>query len=62
MGTASRSRSIRRLQIVCPTANIDDLEPVGLVAQVPNVVTVNPKVTAKTVADLWRSRKQSPAS
>jgi tripartite-type tricarboxylate transporter receptor subunit TctC len=37
-----------------------DLAPIGLIAQVPNVITVNPKVPAKTVAELVALAKAQP--
>jgi tripartite-type tricarboxylate transporter receptor subunit TctC len=37
-----------------------DLAPIGLIAQVPNVITVNPKVPAKTVAELVALAKTQP--
>lgn len=38
----------------------NDLEPIGLIAQVPNVVTINPKLPAKTVAELVALAKAEP--
>jgi tripartite-type tricarboxylate transporter receptor subunit TctC len=40
--------------------DVDGLEPVGLIAQVPNVITLNPKLAARTLADLVALAKAEP--
>lgn len=60
MGTASTLAINPAAYKSLPYSIIDDLEPVGLIAQVPNVVTVNPGVPAKTVAELVALAKAKP--
>lgn len=38
-----------------------DFEPVGMIARIPNVLVVNPKLPVKTVADYVRFAKESPS-
>jgi len=37
-----------------------DFEPIGLIAKIPNILVVNPKLPIKTVADYVRFAKESP--
>jgi len=37
-----------------------DFEPIGLIAKIPNILVVNPKLPVKTVADYLRFAKESP--
>ncbi|WP_420996565.1 tripartite tricarboxylate transporter substrate binding protein [Cupriavidus sp. 30B13] len=37
-----------------------DFEPVGLIARIPNILVVNPKLPVKTLADYMRLAKSSP--
>jgi tripartite-type tricarboxylate transporter receptor subunit TctC len=60
MGTASTLAINPAAFKSLPYSVIDDLEPVGLVAQVPNVITVTLKVAAKTVAELVALAKADP--
>lgn len=60
MGTASTLAINPAAYKSLPYSITDDLEPVGLIAQVPNVVTVNPKLPAKTVAELVALAKAEP--
>ena len=60
MGTASTLAINPAAYKSLPYNVVDDLEPVGLIAQVPNVVTINPKVPAKTVAELVALAKAQP--
>ena len=39
---------------------VRDFEPVGMIAKIPNVLVVNPKLPIKTVADYVRLAKESP--
>ena len=39
---------------------VRDFEPVGMIAKIPNVLVVNPKLPVKTVADYVRLAKESP--
>jgi len=39
---------------------VRDFEPVGMIAKIPNVLVVNPKLPIKTVADYERLAKESP--
>ena len=59
MGTAS-TLAINPAAYKSLPYDVDGLEPVGLIAQVPNVVTVNPKVAATTVAQLVALAKAEP--
>lgn len=40
---------------------VKDFEPVGMIARIPNVLVVNPKLPVKSVADYVRFAKDSPA-
>lgn len=60
MGTASTLAINPAAYKSLPYDIIDGLEPVGLIAQVPNVVTINPKLPAKTVAELVALAKAQP--
>jgi tripartite-type tricarboxylate transporter receptor subunit TctC len=59
MGTAS-TLAINPAAYKSLPYDVDGLEPVGLIAQVPNVITVNPKLAAKSVADLVALAKAEP--
>ena len=59
MGTAS-TLAINPAAYKSLPYDVDGLEPVGLIAQVPNVITVNPKLAAKTLADLVTLAKAEP--
>jgi len=39
---------------------VRDFEPVGMIAKIPNVLVVNPKLPVKTVADYVRLAKETP--
>lgn len=39
---------------------VKDFEPVGMIAKIPNVLVVNPRLPVKTVADYVRLAKESP--
>ena len=60
MGTASTLAINPAAYKSLPYHVIDGLAPIGLIAQVPNVITVNPKVPAKTVAELVALAKAQP--
>lgn len=60
MGTASTLAINPAAYKALPYDISRDLEPVGLIAQVPNVITVNPKLPAKTVAELVALAKAEP--
>ena len=60
MGTASTLAINPAAYKSLPYDVIDGLAPIGLIAQVPNVITVNPKVPAKTVAELVALAKAQP--
>jgi tripartite-type tricarboxylate transporter receptor subunit TctC len=60
MGTASALAINPAAYKSLPYDVINGLEPVGLIAQVPNVITVNPNMPAKTVADLVALAKATP--
>lgn len=59
MGTAS-TLAINPAAYKSLPYDVDGLEPVGLIAQVPNVITVNPKLAAKTLAELVALAKAEP--
>jgi tripartite-type tricarboxylate transporter receptor subunit TctC len=59
MGTAS-TLAINPAAYKSLPYDVDGLEPVGLIAQVPNVITVNPKVPAKTLPELVALTKAQP--
>jgi tripartite-type tricarboxylate transporter receptor subunit TctC len=59
MGTAS-TLAINPAAYKSLPYDVDGLEPVGLIAQVPNVITVNPKLAAKTLAELVALAKTDP--
>lgn len=60
MGTASTLAINPAAYQTLPYDITRDIEPVGLIAQVPNVITVNPKLPAKTVAELVALAKAEP--
>jgi tripartite-type tricarboxylate transporter receptor subunit TctC len=60
MGTASTLAINPAAYRSLPYDITRDLEPVGLIAQVPNVITVNPKLPAKMVAELVALAKAEP--
>lgn len=60
MGTASTLAINPAAYKALPYDIANDLAPVGLIAQVPNVITVNPKLPAKTVAELVALAKAEP--
>jgi tripartite-type tricarboxylate transporter receptor subunit TctC len=60
MGTASTLAINPAAYKALPYDVVNGLEPVGLIAQVPNVITVNPKLPAKTVAELVALAKAEP--
>lgn len=60
MGTASTLAINPAAFKSLPYDVVNDLQPIGLIAQVPNVVTVNPNVPAKTVAELVALAKAQP--
>ncbi len=60
MGTASTLAINPAAYKSLPYDVINGLEPVGLIAQVPNVITVNPTLPAKTVAELVALAKAQP--
>jgi len=60
MGTASTLAINPAAYKSLPYDVIDGLAPIGVIAQVPNVITVNPKVPAKTVAELVALAKAQP--
>ncbi len=60
MGTASTLAINPAAYKSLPYDTINDLEPVGLIAQVPNVVSVNAKLPAKTVTELVALAKAQP--
>jgi tripartite-type tricarboxylate transporter receptor subunit TctC len=60
MGTASTLAINPAAYKSLPYDVVNGLEPVGLIAQVPNVITVNPNMPAKTVADLVALAKATP--
>lgn len=59
MGTAS-TLAINPAAYKSLPYDVDGLEPVGLIAQVPNAITVNPKLAAKSLADLVALAKAEP--
>jgi tripartite-type tricarboxylate transporter receptor subunit TctC len=59
MGTAS-TLAINPAAYRSLPYDVDGLEPVGLIAQVPNVITLNPKLAARTLADLVALAKAEP--
>jgi tripartite-type tricarboxylate transporter receptor subunit TctC len=59
MGTAS-TLAINPAAYKSLPYDVDGLEPVGLIAQVPNVITVNPKLAAKKLAELVALAKTDP--
>jgi tripartite-type tricarboxylate transporter receptor subunit TctC len=60
MGTASTLAINPAAYKSLPYDVVSGLEPVGLIAQVPNVISVNPKVAATTVAELVALAKAEP--
>ncbi|MGD9923806.1 MAG: Bug family tripartite tricarboxylate transporter substrate binding protein [Pseudorhodoplanes sp.] len=62
MGTASTLAINPAAYKSLPYDVVTGLEPVGLIAQVPNVITVNPKLAARTVADLVALAKADPGT
>ncbi|MFZ5691895.1 MAG: Bug family tripartite tricarboxylate transporter substrate binding protein [Pseudomonadota bacterium] len=60
MGTASTLAINPAAYKALPYDIANDLAPIGLIAQVPNVITVNPKLPAKTVAELVALAKAEP--
>jgi tripartite-type tricarboxylate transporter receptor subunit TctC len=62
MGTASTLAINPAAYKSLPYDVINGLEPVGLIAQVPNVITVNPKLPAKTVGELIALANAEPAN
>ncbi|MGV3633924.1 MAG: Bug family tripartite tricarboxylate transporter substrate binding protein [Pseudorhodoplanes sp.] len=60
MGTASTLAINPAAYKSLPYDITRDIEPVGLIAQVPNVITVNPKLPAQTVAELVALAKAGP--
>ncbi|HWV43642.1 Bug family tripartite tricarboxylate transporter substrate binding protein, partial [Pseudorhodoplanes sp.] len=60
MGTASTLAINPAAYKSLPYDVIDGLAPIGLIAQVPNVITLNPTVPAKTVAELVALAKAQP--
>ena len=60
MGTASTLAINPAAYKSLPYDVNDGLAPIGLIAQVPNVITLNPTVPAKTVAELVALAKAQP--
>jgi len=60
MGTASTLAINPAAYKSLPYDVSDGLAPIGLIAQVPNVITLNPTVPAKTVAELVALAKAQP--
>lgn len=60
MGTASTLAINPAAYKSLPYNILRDLKPVGLIASVPNVITVNPSVRAKSVAELVALAKMRP--
>ncbi|ARQ00841.1 Bug family tripartite tricarboxylate transporter substrate binding protein [Pseudorhodoplanes sinuspersici] len=60
MGTASTLAINPAAYKSLPYNIVRDLKPVGLIASVPNVITVNPSVRAKSVAELVALAKLQP--
>ncbi len=60
MGTASTLAINPAAYKSLPYDIARDIEPIGLIAQVPNVITVNPNLPARTVAELVALAKAQP--
>ena len=60
MGTASTLAINPAAYKYLPYDIIQDLKPIGLIAQVPNVVSVHPSVPARSIAELVALAKAQP--
>jgi tripartite-type tricarboxylate transporter receptor subunit TctC len=60
MGTASTLAINPAAYKDLPYDILHDLKPIGLIASVPNVVSVHPSVPAKTIAELVALAKEQP--
>ncbi len=60
MGTASTLAINPAAYRKLPYDTVKDLQPIGLIAQVPNVISVHPSVPARSVAELVALAKAQP--
>ncbi len=60
MGTASTLAINPAVYRNLPYDIVHDLKPIGLIAQVPNVISVHPSVPARTIAELVALAKAEP--